>query len=192
MKYLKTFENYELTPEDRTKLEKMAESLGMSLSSVSNAIENKFEKLPEPEKEKVYTEFNKLAEKLKLSTNDMKDPYLVEKAIKESKTVNLIDFQRESKFFDNIKDVFKKLKNKLLKGLAILGVAGTLLGILMAGYYADEDIKRGEEQSRFGSINPSEMATLGGTISIISLSIALLAASLADWKKQGSTGPRSI
>ncbi len=172
MKYLKTFENFE-NPDMNKLLEEMADRFDISLENVKKVIEGKFETLSDEQKDKAYKEMLKLSEKLGLTMEEMTDPFLVEKAIENSKTVNLLDFQNISN--ESLSTWIKARKSWLLKKLRTLGLVGLVISSVFLGINAEKDMIRAEQSGQDSVVEPSEQTVNSSIATIVSLSIAFLA-----------------
>lgn len=172
MKYLKTFENFENQDVNKS-LEEMADRFGISLVNVKSAINGKFESLSDEQKDEAYNEMQKLAQKLGLTMEEIVDARLVEDAIKNSKTVNLLDFQNVSN--ESLSTWIKSHKSWLLKKLRTLGLVGLVVSSLFLGINVEKDMIKAERSGPGSVVEPSEQTTNSTIAAIISLSIAFLA-----------------
>lgn len=172
MRYLKTFENFENTDVNKS-LQEMADKYGISLENVKNAIEGKFETLSDEQKDKAYEEMLKLSEKLGLTMEEMTNPLLIDDAIKNSKTINLLDFQNISN--ESLSTWIKSRKSWILKKLRTLGLVGLVVSSLFLGVNAEKDMISAEQRGPGSVVEPSEQTVNSTIATIISLSIAFLA-----------------
>ncbi len=173
MRYLKTFENYEVNSE----LENICKQFDIDPDNIREGINGKFDELSESQKDQIHNDMVKLSEKLGLSMEEMTDFSLVYHAIKNSKAVNLLDFQKNE---SRISEWFKRTRVKILKAI---GLGGLALSVILLGTGALLDEQAAKSVRYEDEINASETTTMGGITAVVSLAICALALSLQEREK---------
>jgi predicted HicB family RNase H-like nuclease len=177
MKYLKTFENYEVNSE----LKDICDQFNINSENIERAINQKFDTLSEDQKDKVTEDMLELSKKLGLTMEEMTDQTLVYNAIKNLKSVNLLDFQKNENAFTDFVRWVKQAKAKILK---IIGISGLLLSVITLGMGANIDEMNAKKVRIGDDIEPSKQTVIGGVSAVISLAICVLAISIEQREKQ--------
>jgi hypothetical protein len=159
MKYLSKFENFSVNESNEKEYKKSAEEL----------IRDKVKSISESEKEKIRKELLTLANKLGLSSEDLKDEEKVRIALSEN--IEIKEGISEFFNFEKIKKSLSKLKDKLSEKLFKIGFTGVLLGLVTAAVGTGLEVERMPD---YMSVVPNETVLIGGVASAVSLIASLI------------------